>query len=145
MLFRSVNSHEDTPLEFIQTSIIYNYLSKIEAKHIFLIADACFSGSLFKSNAISYRENDDKSPSRWAFSSGNIEVVADGQVGENSPFAQSLMEVLSSTRKNISVSQLIQNVKFKVETITEQTPIGRPMNMDEHQGGEFIFYLKKRY
>lgn len=140
-----VNSHQDAPLEFIQTSIIYNYLSKIEAKHIFLIADACFSGSLFKSNAISYRENDDKSPSRWAFSSGNIEVVADGQVGENSPFAQSLMEVLSSTRKNISVSQLIQNVKFRVETITEQTPIGRPMNMDEHQGGEFIFYLKKRY
>ncbi len=138
-----VNAHESATNEFIQTSVIFNYLTKINAKHIFLIADACFSGSLFNTNAISYKENDDKIPSRWAFSSGNIEVVADGVVGTNSPFAQSLIEVLSSARKNISVSQLIQNVKFKVESITEQTPIGRPMKMDEHKGGEFIFYIKK--
>lgn len=138
-----VNAHEGATNEFIQTSVIYNYLTKINAKHIFLIADACFSGSLFNTNAISYKENDDKIPSRWAFSSGNIEVVADGVVGANSPFAQSLIDVLSSARKNISVSQLIQNVKFKVESITDQTPIGRPMKMDEHKGGEFIFYIKK--
>jgi hypothetical protein len=139
-----VNAHESATNEFIQTSVIFNYLIKINAKHIFLIADACFSGSLFNTNAISYKENDDKTPSRWAFSSGNIEVVADGAVGTNSPFAQSLVEVLTSARKNLSVSQLIQNVKFKVETITEQTPVGRPMKMEEHKGGEFIFYFKKR-
>lgn len=138
------NAHMDSLSEYIQTSLIYNYLSKIEARHIFLIADACFSGSLFKSNAVSYKENDDKTPSRWAFSSGNIEVVADGMAGENSPFAESLIEVLSKSRKNISVSQLIQNVKFRVESVAEQTPIGRPMKMDQHQGGEFIFYLKKK-
>ncbi|MHC1705691.1 MAG: caspase family protein [Tenuifilaceae bacterium] len=138
-----VNAHESATNEFIQTSVIYNYLTKITAKHIFLIADACFSGSLFNTNAISYKENDDKIPSRWAFSSGNIEVVADGIVGTNSPFAQSLINVLSTARKNLSVSQLIQNVKFKVESITEQTPIGRPMKMEEHKGGEFIFYIKK--
>jgi len=139
-----VNAHESATNEFIQTSVIFNYLIKINAKHIFLIADACFSGSLFNTNAISYKENDDKTPSRWAFSSGNIEVVADGAIGTNSPFAQSLVEVLTSARKNLSVSQLIQNVKFKVETITEQTPVGRPMKMEEHKGGEFIFYFKKR-
>ncbi len=138
-----VDAPENNTGNYIQTSVIYNYLTKINAKHIVLIADACFSGSLFKTNAISYSENDDKTPSRWAFSSGNIEVVADGQIGGNSPFAQSLMEVLASSRKNISISQLIQNVKFRVESVSEQTPIGRPMKMEEHKGGEFIFYLKK--
>ncbi len=138
-----VDAPENNTANYIQTSVIYNYLSKIQANHIFLIADACFSGSLFKTNAISYTENDDKTPSRWAFSSGNIEVVADGSIGENSPFAQSLIDVLSSTRKNMPVSQLIQNVKFRVETVSEQTPIGRPMKMEEHKGGEYIFYLRK--
>jgi len=137
-----VNAHTAQASEYMPTSAIYEFLTKINAKHIVLIADACFSGSLFTSNAINYNENDDESPSRWAFSSGNIELVADGMAGTNSPFAQALIEILSMARRNISISQLVQNVKFKVESITEQSPIGRPLIMEQHKGGDFIFYIK---
>jgi len=137
-----VNAHASETGEYMPTSSIYKYLTKINAKHIILIADACFSGSLFTSNSISYNENDEQTPSRWAFSSGDIEVVADGKIGTNSPFAGSLIDILSTAKKNISISQLIKIVEFNVKNTTEQTPIGRPLIMEQHKGGDFIFHIR---
>jgi tetratricopeptide (TPR) repeat protein len=137
-----VNARDTVKTDFIQTVIIKDFLEKIKAKHIILIADACFSGSLFVSKKVEYTERDDQTPSRWALSSGNIEVVADGATGSNSPFAQTLIKVLSDSRKSIAISELIGAVKTGVKNITEQTPIGRPLKMEANKGGDFVFYLK---
>ena len=124
--------------DYIRNSTIHDYLKTIKTKHTFLIADACFAGSLFAVN----RGNvmGENYPSRWAFTSGNIERVWDGQPGSNSPFAHYLIRCLKeNTKKKLYVEDLINSVKPLVERNTEQHPIGNPLRSVGDEGGNFAF------
>ena len=113
--------------------------------HIFLVADACFSGSLFVADEdLTFKPNNDEVPSRWALTSGNMEEVADGETGTNSPFAKYLIQGLQeNSRDYIPVSELINFVKFKVKNEYNQSPIGKPLNVPGNRGGEYLLYMKK--
>jgi len=78
-----VNAHQSAQEDFVSNSKIKTILEAINAKHTFLIADSCFSGSLFtqfKSASVAERlEND---PSRWGLTAGRNEVVSDGKAGD---------------------------------------------------------------
>ena len=109
-----------------------------------IIADACFSGSLFNETSRGYIENVEKFRSRWALASGRLETVSDGGENSNSPFAKVLLEYLKTTSKEkISVSELAQFVKEKVPEVAGQTPIGNSLKNIGDEGGEFIFHKKK--
>jgi tetratricopeptide (TPR) repeat protein len=141
-----VDAHLNMDDEYLDNSTLLSYLKALNTKHTFLIADACFSGSLFVSDdEMSYKPNNDKIKSRWGFTSGNIEFVADGSVGEGSPFAKFLVEALEENqREHIAVTELISYVKFKVRNTNAQTPIGRPLKIDGNEGGEFLIYTKQK-
>ena len=127
--------------DYIRNSTIHDYLKTIKTKHTFLIADACFAGSLFAVN----RGNtlDENYPSRWAFTSGNIERVWDGQPGANSPFAHYLIRCLrENTKTKLYVDELIDSVKPLVERNTEQHPIGNQLRSVGDEGGKFAFRRK---
>jgi len=130
--------------DYIQNSSLLRYLEGIQSKHMLLLVDACFSGALFQGGKVVFTDTpDEKLNSRWAFSAGNIELVSDGTAGGHSPFAQSLLEVLTENKSNaLALRDLISYVSFKVKNQTEQTPVGKPLNLKQHQGGEFIFHLK---
>ena len=133
---------EENHSEYLDNTTLLSYLTALNTKHTFLIADACFSGSLFVSDdEMTYKPNNDKIKSRWGFTSGNIEYVADGNEGGNSPFAQYLVEALKENRREyIAVTELISYVKFKVRNTNLQTPIGRPLKLKGNEGGEFLLY-----
>ena len=143
-----VNAGYGVETDYMANSRLVKYLDKIACKHMLLLADACFSGSLFvKDNRISYESGNDKIQSRWALTSGNMEEVADGIAGTNSPFASSLVEFLGNNRmQHIPVTELISFVSYKVKnetaTTTAQTPIGKPLDVEGNQGGEFLLYAK---
>jgi len=141
-----VDAHLNADAEYLDNTTLLSYLKALNTKHTFLIADACFSGSLFVSDdEMTYRPNNDKIRSRWGFTSGNIEFVADGSAGEGSPFAQYLVEALEENqREHIAVTELISYVKFKVRNTNAQTPIGRPLKIDGNEGGEFLLYTKQK-
>lgn len=130
--------------DYFANSYMLNLLKRINAKHIFLVADACFSGSLFAEAHRGYHENVEQYKSRWGLTSGRLEFVSDGQAGQGSPFAKAFMGYLKENKSDkFSVTQLIQHVKVEVANVTNQTPIGNPINSIGHDGGEFIFYRKK--
>ena len=53
-----------------------------------MIVDSCFSGSLFmRFKSVGLAERLEHIPSRWGLTAGRNEVVADGKMGNNSPFA----------------------------------------------------------
>ena len=132
-----LGAHED----FVPNSKIKNILEAIKSKHTFLIADSCFSGSLFtrfKSAAVAERlEND---PSRWGLTAGRNEVVSDGQDGDHSPFADSLLYHLKENKVPLGVATLCNRVIENVVAAAEQTPRGEPLKVKGHRGGQFFFH-----
>lgn len=126
--------------DFIRNSTIHDYLRTINSKNTLLIADACYAGSLF---ANSRGEIIEGKRSRWAFTSGDIEKVWDGQPGENSPFARYLIRYLTNNRKSsLGADEVIKNVRQVVERNTAQTPQGSPLRHVGDEGGQFRFYRK---
>ncbi|MEL6841804.1 MAG: caspase family protein, partial [Bacteroidota bacterium] len=125
---------------YVSNSTIRDFLNGMQTHHTLLLADSCFSGSLFatgegKSVANTRLEQD---PSRWGITAGRNEVVSDGVAGQNSPFAANLLEEL---RKNesIGVQELSVKVLEKVAANDRQTPRGEPLRVRGHKGGQFVF------
>lgn len=138
-----VDAHKGEETEYLPNSTLLKYLKALPAKHIFLIADACFSGALFASGSRGYVENAEAFKSRWALTSGRLEYVSDGRTGENSPFAKYLIKFMQDNKKpRLLGSEIIQYVKVAVGNNSEQTPIGNPLKNAGDEGGEFVFYLK---
>ncbi len=126
--------------DFIRNSTLNDYIKSIKTRHTFLIADACYAGSLFSSTRAVINEGN---KSRWAFTSGSIEKVLDGQPGENSPFAKYLINYLhNNPKRNIRADELINAVSPVVQRNTSQTPLGSSLQGVGDEGGVFIFYRK---
>ena len=135
-----VDARQNKIVDYIRNSTIHDYLSSINSHNTLLIVDACYAGSLFGRTRGVLNE---ESPSRWAFTSGDIEKVWDGQPGENSPFAKYLISYLrQNNKKKLHASELINNVKAAVMRNTNQTPQGDPLQNVGDLGGVFIFYKK---
>lgn len=130
--------------DYIPNGFINQFMKKINSKHTFLIADACFSGSLFENSSRGYSENVEQFKSRWGLTSGRLEFVSDGNAGDHSPFNEAIVEFLkNNTKPTLPISELIQKVKVDVSNKTSQTPIGNPLKSAGDEGGEFVFKIKK--
>jgi hypothetical protein len=130
--------------DYLPNSSILKIIEGINSQHTFLVADACFSGSLFGEQKRGYAENVEKYKSRWGLASGRLETVSDGAQGTNSPFATQVIKYLKENKKDkIAVSELIQAVKLGVAETTNQTPIGNPLKVSGDEGGELVFYKRK--
>ncbi len=139
-----VEAHLNAEGEYLPNSSILKIIENIQSQHTFLVADACFSGSLFGEQKRGYAENVEKYKSRWGLASGRLETVSDGAVGTNSPFATELLKYLkANTKEKIAVSEIIQSVKLAVAEKAEQTPIGNPLKVSGDEGGEFVLYKRK--
>ena len=126
--------------DYISYDFIRRNVAKMQAHHIFMIVDSCYSG------AVMVRENQtplkrlEKDPSRWILASGRNEVVPDGISGKNSPFATQLLDVLERyAGEGIRVSELVNKVTTAVIHDSFQTPIGRPLFNVGDKGGELVF------
>lgn len=126
--------------DFIGNSTVHDYLATINAHHTLLIADACYAGSLFsRSRGIINETN----RSRWAFTSGDIEKVWDGQPGENSPFARHLVRFLQSNAlPQVRANDMIEAVSMIVQRNTSQNPRGDALMNVGDEGGVFVFYRR---
>ncbi len=137
-------AHVNEEGDYLPNSSILKIIEGINSQHTFLVADACFSGSLFGEQKRGYAENVEKYKSRWGLASGRLEAVSDGAQGGNSPFATQVLKFLKENKKDkVTVSELIQAVKLGVAELANQTPIGNPLKVTGDEGGEFVFYKKK--
>ena len=128
---------------WIGNSRISDYMSSIKSKHTLLIADACFSGSIFKtrsafSDAQPAINKLYELPSKTAMTSGNLKEVPDKSV-----FLQYLVKRLNdNTEKYISADQLFASFRIAVmNNSTTEPQFGTIQNAGD-EGGEFIFIRK---
>lgn len=136
---------------YISNSDIQTFLGGIKSKHTLLIADACFSGDIFRGNTVSipFEESDkyyakvNSINSRKALTSGGVEPVLDGGREGHSVFAYYLLKALdSNSRQYYDASQLFDNIKIPVINNSDQSPQFNAIKNAGDEGGQFIF-LKK--
>lgn len=134
---------------YISNHDIVAYLESSKAKHALLIADSCFSGSVFINNTKNehpleyYRKYERKS--RWAITSGNFEPVSDsGPSKKHSAFAYSLLKCLNEKREAyLTPSEILQTITSNVNRNSRglQLPRGGPITGDK--GGGFVFWNRE--
>jgi formylglycine-generating enzyme required for sulfatase activity len=127
--------------QYIPNSTIQKVLNKINSFHTFLIVDSCYSGSLFLEGKTRFVSDAYDFPSRWGLTSGRATIVSDGKAGENSPFAKALLNTLSQTDSPLNAGAVCDFVKQTVAATSDkkQLPIGDPLSIKGHSGGQFVF------
>jgi len=124
---------------WVSNSDIQKAFKAIKARHILLISDACFSGSLFAtrepfSAAI---EEAYKESSRKAITAGNLAKVPDQSV-----FKRYLVKRLKENAKRyLDAGELFNSLKEAVtnNSPTRQRPLYGVIQQTGDEGGEFIF------
>jgi hypothetical protein len=138
------NAAKDNPVNWIPNTDLTNYLGAIKTKHTLLIADACFSGGIFKTRAafsatyaieMLYQLN-----SRKAITSGTLTVVSDRSV-----FFQYLLKNLKdNTNDYLSAEELFSKMRMAVINNSENVPqFGTIQNVGD-EGGDFIFIKRRK-
>ena len=137
---------------WISNKEIYNYLKigAIQAKHVLLIANSCFSGDSFRSHrGKMVRVTDEiikqasKRGSRQVISSGKIKPVVDKRLSDNSIFTRYLIKGLNENKKPFLVSsELFKGMKIGLEENSLQAPGFGTLNDEGGQeGGELVLFL----
>lgn len=139
------------PGTYIDNTVIQKYIKAIKAKHVLLISDSCYSGTLFgiisrkappiitdKYYLTLYREK-----SRWGMTSGNLTPVIDVGSNTHSIFAYQLIKCFKNNiRKYITHRSIYNQIAPIICNNADQKPMCLPIRNVGDQGGEFIFIQK---
>jgi hypothetical protein len=134
---------KDNPVNWIPNTDLTNYLGAIKTKHTLLIADACFSGGIFKTrsafSATYAVEMLYQMSSRKAITSGMLTEVPDKSV-----FCMYLLKNLKENANEfLSAEELFSKMRMAVINNSENVPqFGTIQNVGD-EGGDFIFIRRK--
>ncbi|MGQ0794297.1 MAG: caspase family protein [Deltaproteobacteria bacterium] len=155
-----VDGERDSPVQWISTSIIADFLGSMSAKHVLVVADSCYSGALTRSSiaqiepGLSEEAKRDillrisKTRSRTVLSSGDLRPVLDGGGGEHSIFAKAFLEVLRGNGSVLEGQRLHASVSTRVARAADalsvdQEPQYAPIKYAGHESGDFLFVPKR--
>ncbi len=146
-----VDATANSTANYLSNADIQTYLGGIKSKHTLLVADACFSGDIFRGNTLSvpfeesekyYKEVHSLS-SRQAMTSGGLEPVMDGGKEGHSVFAYYFLKTLNdNSNKYLDASQIFNKIKIPVINNSEQSPKLAPIKNTGDEGGQFLFIKK---
>lgn len=136
--------------DWLWNSTLTRLISASRARHVLVLSDACYSGSLFRGdeplstrNTQAWYERAINKPSRYLITSGGIEPVLDSGVG-HSVFAQQVLNYLEHSDRDIfSANDLGSALRERVAALTGQMVQMGPLPVSGHAGGEFVFIRQK--
>ena len=142
-----VDAKGGDPVTYLDNAQVQKAMSSMQARHVLLISDSCYSGTLFGDARAMPPVIDDKyylnlynEKSRWGMTSGNRTPVSDSGSGGHSVFAYQLLKELRQNEKPyISTQEIYTRIAPIVSNNSEQTPLCRPIRNTGDQGGEFVF------
>ena len=142
----------DNDTDWIIVDNITSNIKRMSSRHILVVADSCYSGTLTR-NAITKLNTPDektryldkmwKRASRTLMASGGNEPVADsdGEEGGHSVFAQAFLDALSDPGARIFTAEQLfySSIKESVAGNAEQVPEYNIIKNSGHKGGDFVF------
>jgi hypothetical protein len=142
--WQPIDAEADDDLNWVSNADLTRRLNAMTAKHVMVIADSCYSGTLVRaatgqiptgSERATWLKRLNEQRSRTAIVSGGIEPVADAGRNGHSVFAAALRD----NADYIEGSSLYQQISRPVVVNAEQTPQYSDIRSAGHEGGEFIF------
>jgi hypothetical protein len=143
-----VDADKNRRTNWVENTTVTDTLKTLRAKHVMIVADSCYSGTLVRGAGVALRTADywrrmtDKR-ARVALTSGGLEPVADIGGGGHSPFAKALIDALAGNDAIIDGNQLFSAIRRPVMLSANQTPEFTDVRNAGHDGGDFLFVRKR--
>ncbi|MCH7694500.1 MAG: caspase family protein, partial [Proteobacteria bacterium] len=143
-----VDAKRNRRTHWVANSTITGTLRALNAKHVMVVADSCYSGTLvrgikIKENTPDYIRRMAGKRARLALTSGGLEPVADSGGGKHSPFAAAFIDVLKANTSVIDGTQLFSQMRRPVILNSDQTPEYSDVRKAGHEGGDFLFVRRR--
>lgn len=140
-----VDAEEDNTANWMSTTDVTDSLHGMASRHVMVIADSCYSGTLTRATFARLDERTELikrlvgKRSRTVLSSGGLEPVLDSGDGNHSVFAEALLSVLTDNTGLIEGSRLFAELRRRVILDADQTPEYADIRKAGHEGGDFVF------
>jgi LysM repeat protein len=146
-----VDADQNRTAQRISADDITSEMRALSARHILVVADSCYSGTLATDNRsmpipvqqrIGFLQRMLEKPSRTLMASGGNEPVWDGGGDGHSVFARAFITALQEADKTLfTAEELFYNYKIR-ETVAGkavQVPKYEYLKHSGHAGGDFVF------
>ena len=143
-----VDAEEGIPTNWVSTGDVTAMLRAIRAKHVMVVADSCYSGTLVRAVKPGIKTSVDRvvwvkrmvgQRSRTALVSGGLEPVMDGGGRGHSVFARAFLNALRDNGGVMEGEALFDTLKRSVAVNSDQTPQYSDIRKSGHEGGDFLF------
>ncbi|MBL1260893.1 MAG: caspase family protein [Thiotrichaceae bacterium] len=151
-----VDAELENTANWIPNAAISSLFNTMSARHILVVADSCYSGSMTSSSVARLNADLDdqhlkkwlkvmaKTNSRTVLTSGGMKPVLDSGGGDYSVFAKEFIAELENATGAIDAYKIYLNIfpRVKINAALhdfDQTPTYAPIKYAGHGGGEFIF------
>ena len=139
-----VDAALDDPSNWILNDMLIAQLKAMQAKHVMVISDSCFSGTITRGLKMEQHTPDwidrmTKKRARTALTSGGLEPVLDSGGDGHSVFARAFITLLEENTEVVSAAQLFSELRPKVMVNSPQTPEYGNIHQAGHDGGDFLF------
>lgn len=142
-----VNAEPNNKTNWVPNEDITSELNAIMARHVLIVADSCYSGTLTRSPGLAPMRTGPLEKwvrrmanrrSRTVLTSGALEPVLDAGGGDHSVFAQAFLRTLQENQKIIDMDTLYKSIRSRVVDNARQTPIYSCIRFAGHDYGDFI-------
>ena len=149
------DAHTEEDTDWIIVDNITSNIKRVRAKHVLVVADSCYSGTLTRNIKVRFDRDDQnkrylgkmlRKSSRTLMASGGNEPVSDSGGSGHSIFAQAFLDGLRSPGKSMfTAEQFFQDhIKEQVAGNAEQVPDYSIIRKSGHNGGDFVFVAKQK-
>ena len=155
-----VDAKANTPNTWISNAAISDVLNTMKSRHVLVVADSCYSGSLSRS-AVPVFDSHAMSPGTWtawvtkmasghsrtALTSGGVQPVPDTGTGKHSYFTRAFLNVLQDNNRLLEAQRLYREVSSSMALAAIDSPITQnprysPIAFAGHESGDFFFVPK---
>ena len=155
-----VDAKDKTATTWISNAAISDILTTLKSRHVLVVADSCYSGTMTRSAVPSF-DSGAMSPDKWsafvgkmtsgrsrtALTSGGVQPVPDTGTGKHSYFTRAFLNVLQDNNRMLEAQRLYREVSSSLALAAIDSPIAQspgysPIQFAGHESGDFFFVPK---
>ncbi len=143
-----IDGDRDNPANWVANSDVTAAIRALKAKHVMLVVDSCYSGTLTRAIDTGRASEPDRlawfkrmagKQARTVLTSGGLEPVMDAGGDGHSVFARAFLQALGGNTGVLDGQSLFANLKRPVVVNAAQTPEYSDLRFVGHDGGDFLF------